>query len=187
MRNFFPIRQFREPERAGLLRDQTGSSLLEMALLLPMMLLIAFNAVNIGYDFSVYLNLATAPRQGAEYSIQGTTSVLETTVPSAGSVSSLVYDNITGAVPSAANTPTRVCTMALGLTASGASQVPNCAIYGTGTATFSALQADPEAPYLVLNRVDIQYTVTPLIPGLAFNLFPSLLTLQGTTMMRAMP
>ena len=188
--NLFPRRR-----RAGdgqcmrslLLHERSGQSLLETALLLPLLLTIVANAVSIGYFFSVYLNLATAPRQGAQYSIQGTSSVLQAAVPSADSISSLVYENIAGAIPSAANTPTRVCTLALGLTGSGSSQMPNCATYGTGTGTFPDLQADPEAPYLVLHRVDVQYTVTPLIQGSVFNLLPNSLTLHRTVVMRAMP
>jgi len=132
------------------------------------------------------LNMTTAPRQGAEYSIQGTSTVLQAAVPSADSVSSLVHDNINNAVPAAANTPTRVCSLFLGLTGSGSNQTPNCATYGTGSGTFSNLQADPEAPYLVLHRVDIQYTVAPLIQIPLFNVVPSL-TLHRMTTMRAMP
>jgi Flp pilus assembly protein TadG len=173
--------------RSGLLHDRSGQSLLETALFLPFLLTILVNAVSIGYFFSVYLNMATAPRQGAEYSIRGTSTVLETAVPSADSISSLVYENIAGSVPAAANTPTRVCTMALGLTGSGSNLTPNCAYYGSGTGTFSALQVDPEAPFMVLHRVDIQYTLSPLIQGSVLNLMPNSLTLHRTVVMRAMP
>lgn len=190
-----PSRQLRELRRAddgqcmrpGLLHGRGGQSLLETALLLPLLLTILCNAVSLGYFFSVYLNLATAPRQGVEYSIQGTSSVLQAAVPSADSISSLVYENIAGAIPAAASTPTRVCTLALGLTGSGSSQVPNCETFGAGIATFSDLQPDPEAPYLVLHRVDIAYTVTPLIQGSVFNIIPNSLTLHRSVVMRAMP
>src|SRR5450759_5167766 len=155
--------------RSGLLHERSGQSLLETALFLPLLLTIVVNAVSIGYFFSVSLNLITAPRQGAEYSIRGTSTVLQMAVPSADSISSLVYENIAGSVPAAANTPTQVCSLALGLTGSGSNQVPNCETYGTGTATFSDLQPDPEAPAFVLHRVDVQYTVTPLIQGSVLN------------------
>ena len=173
--------------RSDLLHERSGQSLLETALFLPLLLTIVVNAVSIGYFFSVSLNLITAPRQGAEYSIRGTSTVLQMAVPSADSISSLVYENIAGSVPAAANTPTQVCSLALGLTGSGSNQVANCATYGTGTATFPDLQADPEAPFFVLHRVDIQYTVTPLIQGSVFNLLPNSLTLHRTVVMRALP
>ncbi len=171
----------------SIVHERSGQSLLEMALLLPLAIIIVLNAVNIGYIFSVYLNLTTAPRQAVEYSIRGTTSTLQVTMPSADAVSTLLYNNIVGAVPSSAGTPTRVCTLALGLTGTNATQMPNCATFGNGTGSFSDLPADPEAPNLVLQRVDIQYTVTPLIQGSVFNLLPDSLTLHRSVMMRAMP
>ena len=175
--------------RSNLLHNRSGQSLIETALLLPLMLMIVFNAVNIGYFFFVGLNLATASRQGAEYSIQGPAGFQQSELPGAASVSSLVYDAITGAIASATNTPTRVCSLSLGLNPIGkgtSNQVPNCASYGTG-GSFPALDPDPEAPYLVLNRVDIQYIVTPLIPGTVFNIgLPPSLTFHRMVEMRAM-
>ena len=176
--------------RSNLLHDRGGQSLLESALLLPVLLAIVFNAVNWGYFFFVMLNLSTAPRQGAEYSIQGPSSIQQSQLPSAGDVDSLVSADITGAIATAANTPTRVCSLSLGLNAAGigtASQIPNCSNYGSGAGSFSAPDPDPEAPFLVLNRVDIQYTVTPLIPGGIFNIvLPANLTFHKTVEMRVM-
>jgi Flp pilus assembly protein TadG len=170
--------------RSHLLHNRSGQSLLETALLLPIMLTIVFNAVNIGYFFFVALNLATAPRQGVQYSIQGPQSYQQTPLPSASSVSSLVYEDITGAIPSAASTPMRVCTVW------SLQQNPPqsfCQSFGTGTGVFAAPDTDPEAPYLVLNRVDIQYTVTALISGAIFNIvLPPSLTFHRMVEMRAM-
>ena len=174
---------------SDLLCNRSGQSLVETAFLLPLMLSIVFNAINIGYFFFVALNLTAAPRQGVEYSIQGTASYQQTQLPSAPSVSSLVYGDIVGAIPSTANTPTRVCSLSLGLNPTGrgtASQIPSCASFG-GAASFSAPDPDPEAPFLVLNRVDIQYTVTPLIPGGIFNLvLPTPLIFHRIVEMRVM-
>ena len=174
--------------KSKLIRDRRGQSLVETALLLPILLAVVLNAVNMGYFFYVYLNLATAPRQGAEYSIQGPQSYQQSNLPSAADVSSLVYADITGAIPSTANTPSRVCSLTLGLNNGGTSnQVPKCASYGSGIGTFSAPDPDPEAPYLVLHRVDIQYQVTPLIPGTFFNIvLPPSLTFHRMVEMRAM-
>jgi Flp pilus assembly protein TadG len=175
--------------RLGLIRKGDGQSLLEAAFLLPFLLALTFNAINMGYFFWAYLNMATATRQGVEYSIQGTTSFLQDTLPSADVVSTLVYNGLTGAIPSSANTPQRVCTLANGVDPNGAgtsNQIPLCSNYGTGSGTYSTLQPDPEAPLLVLNRVDVQYTVTPPIPGFLANLiFPSSLTFHRYVYMRA--
>lgn len=176
--------------KSALHRDREGQSLLETALLLPLLLTIVFNAVNLGYYFLVCLNMATAPRQGAEYSIQGPASQGQSLLPVATAVGGVVSSAFTGAIGSASvkNTSIRVCTAALGLINVGtSSQVPNCQVtYGTGTfQALTAADADPEAPYLVLNRIDIQFTVTPLIQGKAFNLaLPSSLTFQRKIYMR---
>jgi hypothetical protein len=176
--------------KSKLIRDRQGQSLVEAALLLPILLAIVLNAANMGYFFYVYLNLATATRQGAEYSIQGAASYQQSSLPTAASVSSLVYADITGAIPATASTPSRVCSLSLGLNPTGigtSNQIPNCASYGNGVGTFAALDPDPEAPYLVLHRVDIQYQVTPLIPGTVFNIvLPPSLTFHRMVEMRAM-
>jgi Flp pilus assembly protein TadG len=175
-----------------LLHNRSGQSLIETALLLPLLLTIVFNAVNIGYFFFVAVNLAAAPRQGAEYSIQGPASHVQSVLAAAPSIGTLVANDFTGAIGSATSTNTsiRVCTAALGLSNRGtSSQVPNCLVtYGSGTfPALTAADADPEAPYLVLNRVDIQYTVTPLIPGTVLNIvFPPSLTFHRSVEMRVM-
>lgn len=173
-----------------IVREAGGQGLVETALLLPAALMLVLNAVSIGYMFSVLLNMTTAVRQGAQYSVRGTTTVLEAAMPNADGVKSLVYDNLNTSVPQAANSPARVCSAALGLSGTGTAQVANCTTYtlpgSQDVINFSDVQADPEAPYLVLHRVDVQYTIRPLFAGSPFNLVPQL-TLHRTIVMRAMP
>jgi Flp pilus assembly protein TadG len=172
--------------RLRCVREDKGQSLIETALLLPLMLTLVFNAVNIGYFFYVALNLTTAPRQGAEYSIQGMSSAVEIELPGADPVHTLVNEGITGAISSAASTPMQVCSLSIGTAGSGASQTSMCNQYNGYPATTP--DADPEAPALVLNRFDIQYTVAPLISGRAFNiLLPPSLAFHRQVTMRAMP
>ena len=174
--------------KLNLLRRNEGQSLIEAIFVIPIFLLFAFNAINIGYFFFVYLNMATAPRQGAEYSIQGGTTIYGTSYPSADDVNTLVQAGTAGSLPNGNNIPTRICTAALGTSGTNDStQVPLCNTYGSGSGTFTTLQPDPEAPLLVLNRVDVQYTVTPLIGGSFFNLVfpPSGLTFHRWVYMRA--
>jgi len=163
-----------------------GQGLIEAALLIPFLIVIVFNAVNLGYFFFVYLNLATAPRQGAQYSILGSVTTVNQ-LPGAAAVHQLVNDDISGAISAASGSAARVCTLALGTSSPhDSTQVPLCQVYNAGSDPFTAVLPDPEAPALVLNRVDIAYTVTPPITGGAFNLImPASLTFHRLVYMRA--
>jgi Flp pilus assembly protein TadG len=158
-------------------RSSSGQSLVETALLLPVLLMLLFNAVNFGYFFLVALNMAAAPRSGVVYSIQGYSSPASGLLPSAGpsttaaTVSYLTYQDMTGAIYSPAGTPIQVCSQALGLNYTGAStQAAKCASFG-GAYSFPAAASDPESPSFVLNQVDVAYTFSPLINGTIFNIF----------------
>jgi len=152
------------------LRD-SGQSLIETALLIPLVLLITFNAVNFGYFYFVALHLSAAPRSGVEYSIQGFSTPAAGGLPSAGptttatSVSWLVYQDMSG-LSNSSGAKVQVCTKLLGTSAAGTAK---CTQFPTGS-TFPAPAADPEPNTFVLNRVDVSYTVTPLIPVAAFGL-----------------
>ena len=64
--------------------SERGQSMIETALLLPILLLIAFNAINFGYFFFVVLNLSSAPRSGVQYSILGFATPGQFSLPPAG-------------------------------------------------------------------------------------------------------
>ena len=163
-----------------------GQSLLETAIAMPLLLGIAFNLINLGYFWFVVLSLAAAPRQGVQYSAQGGASITTTVAPSATAVSNLVFDNMTNAVhgATASNTGVRVCSTSVGVDPS--SHVALCSSFGK-TFTFSAVPVDPEAPVFVLNRVDVGYTVTPVIPGTAFNVvLPANLNFHRQVSMRSL-
>ena len=147
-------------------RHDEGQSLLETAVAMPLLLGIAFNLINLGYFWFVVLSLAAAPRQGVQYSAQGGASLATASAPSATAVSNLVFDNMTNAVhgASTANTGVRVC-----MGTNPATGVANCTPFGDMSISFSAVAGDPEAPVFALNRVDVGYRVTPVIPGTAFN------------------
>ena len=157
-------------------RSSSGQSLVETALLLPVLLMLLFNAMNFGYFFLVALNMAAASRSGAAYSIQGYSSpsagLLPTAGPSTttGTVSYLTYQDMAGAIYSPASTPIQVCSQAVGLNNGGAgTQAAKCAAFG-GAYSFPAASSDPESPSFVLNQVDVAYTFSPLINGAIFNI-----------------
>jgi Flp pilus assembly protein TadG len=154
---------------------QSGQSLVETALIVPLVLLITFNAVNFAYFFFVGIHLVSASRQGAEYSIQGFSTPRQLALPSAGpsdttsSVSWLALQDMTGLNSSSTNSWGQVCTEALGTASAGKA---NCSSFGNIPAGFSFpdTQADPESTFFVLNRVDVYYKVSPLIPVGLFGL-----------------
>lgn len=165
-------------------RRTQGQSILETALLMPVMLLIAFNAINFGYFFFVAVNLAAAPRAGAQYSILGfatpggpggppdippagpSGSGCPTSVASTDPyVCSLVYQDIAGVLANSSTATVRVCSSKAGTpTGTGSSKISACQTFGGGT--ISGLPSpDPEAPLFLLARVDVMYTVYPIIPS----------------------
>jgi Flp pilus assembly protein TadG len=170
------------------MKGSRGQSLVETALIVPLLLLIVLNVVNFGYFFWVTLNLTAASRTATLYSIMGTATPAATQVPPPGSpsntlsVSYLTVQDMTGplAGPSAASiqvcSPINLNGLNSGVNNFGtASQKSNCVTctgsscgaVNTGSPTPNA---DPEAPDFVLNRVDIVYTFQPLISGTPFNL-----------------
>lgn len=151
-------------------QGQDGQSLLETALAMPLLLGLAFNIINFGYLWFMVLTLSAAPRMGAQYATQGGAAGTASTAPGTTVVSNLVYDNLTNAISGAttSNAAVQVCTSAKGLLGTGSSTHAQCDQFGPAF-TFPAAAADPEAPVFVLDRVDVEYTVTPIIPGTAFN------------------
>ena len=160
-------------------RDAGGQALVETALTLPFLLALAFNAVNFAYFFIVAINLAAAPRSGVEYSILGTSTPSSPTLPVPGpasaplSVSYLTLNDLTGAIGSGGSAGVQVCSQAVliggsGTNAGGAALKANCAQYN-GSPLYR-VDADPEAPSFILNRVDVTYTFHPLIDQRIFNL-----------------
>ena len=162
-------------------RRSKGQALVETILLVPLMLLIVLNVINFGYFFVVAVNLAAAPRSGVEYSILGFATPGAFSLPVAGSVSYLSQQDLTGAINAPTGATLQVCSSTLGVSGSGAAQITKCAsctgaptgtslTCGAGGAGNPAPSADPEAPNFLLDRVDVDYTFTPLIPGTPFGL-----------------
>jgi Flp pilus assembly protein TadG len=167
-------------------KGQDGQSLIETALSMPLLLGLAFNIINWGYLWFMVLTLSAAPRMGAQYATQGGAAGTATAVPSTTAVSNLVWDNVTNAVHGATtlNVGVQVCTSANGLLGTGSNTHAACVTSGPA---FPAAAPDPEAPVFVLHRVDVQYTVTPIIPGTAFNVvLPSNLNFHRQVSMRSL-
>jgi Flp pilus assembly protein TadG len=173
------------------LRNSYGQSLVETALMLPLMLIVVLNVINLAYFFLVATNLTGAARSSTLYAIEGSYTPYAFLQPASGSsncstapntVSCLAFQDLTGAVwnPTNTNNSIRVCSNSninssgQGTNGTGSSQVSNCqTCTSTGcsaTAVGSpAPPADPEAPNFVANEVTINYQFVTLIPGTFFN------------------
>ena len=178
-------------------RSTRGQSLVETVLMLPLLLLIVCNVVNLGYFFLIIVNLTGASRTSALYSIEGSYSPYAQQEPPSGTatggsgtggilstpgtVAYTVYQDLNGAVWNPTGASVQVCTQmnlnaGSGVNGAGNAQVANCETCtssgGCGTAGTGspAPSADPEAPSFVLNQVDITYNFSTLIPGTMFNL-----------------
>lgn len=163
--------------RARITACTSGQALVEAAIFVPFFLTLIFNIVNFGYFFLVALNVASAPRVGATYAAEGPSTVAGEVLPAAGpttsisSVSYLVYQDMTGAIYSpSTKAAVQVCSQAIGLNNPGlATQSSKCLTYNSYSSPPSPA-SDPESPYFVLQRVDVSYQFTPLIPGTPFGL-----------------
>lgn len=172
--------------KSGGERNNQGQGLLEAAVTMPLLLGIAFNIINISYFWFAVLALSAAPRHGSQYATQGGAAVQNASAPGATAVSNLVYENLTNAIKGAttSNVSVQVCTSAKGVNSS--THVALCDQFGPAY-SFATPAADPEAPVYVLDRVDVAYTVTPIIPGTAFNVvLPSNLTFHRQVSMRSL-
>ncbi len=164
-------------------RSDSGQSLLETILVIPLLLLIVANAINFGYFFLMALNISAASRSGSLYSIMGSATPAATSLPPAGpatgitSVSHLAYQDLTGAVASpSTNGAVQVCSPSVGVVNPGNTNETSACSSFPSTATFPTPDPDPElnagntAPAFILNRVDIRYSFTPPLPAMPFNL-----------------
>jgi len=167
--------------------------------MLPLLIMIILNVVNLGYFFVVAVNLTGAARTATLYAIEGGATPAAGSLPSSGgsvpttnlaSVTYLVYQDLTGALVNPTGVTVQGCSQS-NLDSSGTGTKTNtggvlrancetCSSSGcsplNGAASSSSYSGspvpslDPEAPGFVLNRVDIQYTVAPLVPGRIFNI-----------------
>src|SRR5256885_5682283 len=88
-----------QTRKLSLATDSRGQSLVETALMIPLLLVLILNAVNFGYFLLVTLNLTSAARSGIEYAIQGSSAIANTSLPratgnAATTVSSLITQEL---------------------------------------------------------------------------------------------
>ena len=155
-----------------------------------MLLGMALFAVDFGYYFLVASNLVTASRNAVLYSAQGFSTPSQQLIPSAGTAGSLSdtagVAGIAGGDLSTLsfnlttpNPQVEVCSKSNGLTAitssgSTTGYKTNCTTYPSGALSYTP-DVDPESLNgMVLNRVDLVYTVNfPIsMKFFTFNVIP---------------
>jgi Flp pilus assembly protein TadG len=148
----------------GRLGEESGQSLIETAMFLPILILVMAYAVDYGYFFFVAADLTSAAHNAAEYSIQGYQTPSQGSIPAAGpistttSVASLAVASL-NLLNASTTTSVQVCSESLGMSGN----IPLCSNYGPAAGTYTPA-TDPEAPTFVLQRVDVTYTVQPPVP-----------------------
>lgn len=168
---------------AKLVNDSRGQGMIETLLMLPILILLTLNVVNLAYFFLVITNLTGAARSGAEYASLGTSSPAATPPPSPGpatgsngnlTVTYIVQQDMTGALwsPTGSNTQIQTCSTVLGFQANGLPNCQTCSGTTCGTAGAGSPQqppADPEGSF-ALHEVTVDYTFNTLFPGTIFNI-----------------
>jgi TadE-like protein len=145
-----------------------GQSLVETALMIPLLLILILNAVNFGYFLLVTLNLTSATRNGIEYAIQGSSTPANAALPDSKTSTASIATNVRFLIAqelgafNQGNLNVTVCSLSLGNNGSG-----NSICDPSGTSA----DADPEpAMGFVLNRIDVSYSFQPIIPETPFTL-----------------
>jgi hypothetical protein len=177
--------------RSKSMRSSRGQSLVETALMMPLMIMLLLNIINLAHFFLMAINLTGSARTGALYSILGSATPYASQLPTdASSSANQTVANVAWGDMKAlwgqpgswvpANVTLQVCSPVLGINQTGTgttSQVPKCdqctstgCSSVTGSSISPGLNPDPEAPTFVLNQVSVTYQFNPLIPGQIFNI-----------------
>jgi len=143
------------------MRSSSGQSLLEFALLFPMMFLLIANVVNFGGLLYAYITVANAARSGASYMIMGPSSVGSPVLPPVSSVQAVVNADLSS-LPYAGNATVDVCS-----NKSGSASYPETCLPPTDPATGTVF-VDPQPATSVLGTVQVQYRYCPFVPSWNF-------------------
>lgn len=155
--------------QCGLLSSEQGASLIELALVLPLLLFLTFLAIDFGRVYYLAIEVAGAAHAGAEYGSQNPTDTAGMTaaaVADAPDVSSL-----------SVNTATYGCECSDGSAYSASCSVkPTC----TGMTMVRRVNVGVSATYSPL----IPWSKIPVVYGASSLSLPSTITVQSSAAMR---
>jgi hypothetical protein len=180
---------------SSLKKTDGGSSMIETALVLPILILMLCFGIDIGYFFIVAANLVSSSRNAVLYSGQGFLAPGQQQLPPAGTsgsltdtagVAGLAGGDLSGLVSMTTRTSIQVCSKKMGITQTSNGYITNCSTFPSGTLNFAPDQ-DPASNYgMLTQRVDVVYTVSPPIPVDFFSFTMPPLTVHWQAEMRAL-
>ncbi len=156
-------------------RKEAGHSLIEFALLVPLLFLVLVNAINFGGFFFAWITMANAARSGSQYASLAGATVSAPSPPTSSQIYNVVAQDIS-ALPNRSSLAVRVCTNTNGTVA--------CEQTGSGSFTNPTADSRPEASLYVMTWVDVKYTYQPLIPAFNFANLGIHATIPPTTLHR---
>jgi Flp pilus assembly protein TadG len=181
-------------ERKSQSRAEEGSSLIETAMVVPILVLMLCFAIDIGYFFIVAANLVSSSRNAVLYSGQGFVSPAQQQLPSAGTsgsladtagVAGLAGGDLSGLANMATKTTVQVCSKAIGVTQTSNGYITSCSTFPSGSLSVTPDQ-DPESTNgMLAQRVDVVYTASPPIPVDFFGFSLPALSVHWSAEMRA--
>ena len=151
---------------------KSGQSLVELAVTIPIFILLLAYAVDFGYFYIATAAITCAARNATQYASSGYEAIGQETLPGSSSVATEAIADLAGLAFASTTTTVEVCSKAIGVSGN----VAQCNTSGPAAPSYTPA-ADPEAPTFVLQRVDVTYTVRPPIP-LSFFTVPLLPSMQ---------
>jgi Flp pilus assembly protein TadG len=142
-----------------------GQALVEFALIVPLVFLLAVNAVNFAGFIFAWITVANAARGAAQYMILSSASPGAPTPATLTQIKALVTSDV-ASLKNKASVVVAICT--------------NSTTSSNGCTTLS----DPEAPSYTLATVDVTYTYNPFIPLFSFPDLGIQATLPSSTIHR---
>lgn len=151
-------------------------------MIVPLLMLLVFGAVDFGYYFIVAAGLTSSARNATEYAIQGFSSPASSfssptsptpppagSISTAGSVAALAIADLNSLPNSTTKTTVQVCSATV-----NSNGALGCQTWGATSKTWTP-DVDPEPTKFQLYRVDILYHISPPLPitFLGYNLVPT--------------
>src|SRR5712692_1907398 len=137
--------------------SRKGQSLVEFALILPMILLLVVNVVNFGSFLYTWIAISNAARAGVQYMVLSSASVGYPRDATAAQITTLVQNDLGSIIGGSATI--NVCTNNNGVYHATSITTGACA-----SANNTDGYSDPEPTHYVLATVDVTYTWKPPIP-----------------------
>jgi Flp pilus assembly protein TadG len=129
--------------------QKVGQALVEFALIVPLVFLLAVNTVNFGGFIFAWITVANASRAGAQYMVMSNASPGPPTPATLAQITALVTSDVASLM-------------------NRSSVVVAICVNNTAAANGCTTLFDPEAPAYSLATVDVTYTYRPLIPLFSF-------------------